>query len=172
MLEQTQFPPGAGGYSPTVKAKITAQDLILYIGLPCAIYDLLPNGEINKNVVAPAYIEGVDVNQNKVIAERVNYEPIQIKPILKRLEDFTIEDSVFISEVMEYDKAENESEKMQWHHNDLNDIREFGFIQFDTSDSIFIPKIIEYLIRKGYNLHLLPHGTYLLQNKNGIATED
>lgn len=151
--------------------KITAQDLILFIGLPCAIYDLLPNGEINKDVVAPAYIEGVDVSLNKVIAERVTYEPVQVKPILKRLQDLTMSDSVFIScEIMGYD---NESSKHGgWLKNDLEEIKEFGFIQFEKHDSIHMPKVIEYLIRKGYNLELIPHGTYLLENKNGKATEE
>ena len=69
------------------KIKITAQDLILCIGLPCAIYDLLPNGEINKDVVAPAYIEGVDLHLNKIIAERVSYESVQVKPILNVLKN-------------------------------------------------------------------------------------
>lgn len=153
--------------------KITAQDLILYIGLPCAIYDLLPNGEINKDVVAPAYIEGVDVHLNKVIAERVNYEPIQVKPILKRLEELTIDDTIFINcEIMGYNKPKNHLERMKWHHDDLRDIHEYGFMQFATHESIWMPKITEYLVRKGYNMELIPHGTYLLQNKNGIATEE
>ena len=96
--------------SETVEIKkLTAQDLILFIGLPCAIYDLLPNGEINKDVVAPAYIEGVDVHLNKIIAERVSYEPAQIKPILKRLEELTMSDTVFIScDIMGYN---NEPDK-------------------------------------------------------------
>ena len=149
----------------TTDIKITAQDLILYIGLPCAIYD---GGEPVSH-----YIEGVDVNQNKVIAERTNYNPEQIKPILKPLEELTIEDTVFIScEIMEYDKPVNELEKMQWHHNDLNNIKEFGFIQFEKHDSIWMPKVIEYLIRKGYNLNLLPHGTYLVINKNGKTIDE
>jgi len=153
------------------ETKITAQDLILFIGLPCAIYDLLPNGEINKDIVASAYIEGVDVHLNKVISERVSYEPVQIKPILKRLEDLTMSDSVFIScDIMGYD---NEPDKHgNWHKSDLNDIKGFGFFQFEKHDSIHMPKVIEYLIRKGYNMELIPHGTYLLQNKNGIATEE
>ena len=50
-------------------------------------------------------------------------------------------------------------------------IKEFGFIQFDKSDSIFTPEIILYLIKQGYNLHLLPHGSYLIENKNGRAIE-
>lgn len=139
-------------------SKITAKDLIMFIGLPCAIYD--------KKTVVPAYIEGVDVHLNKVIAERVKYEPAQVKPILKRLEELTIDDTVFIScDIMGYDKPKNNLERMKWHHNDLNDIKEFGFIQFATHDSIWMPKVSEYLIRKGYNLELIPHGTYLLQNE-------
>jgi hypothetical protein len=132
----------------------------------------LPNGEINKDVVAPAYIEGVDVHLNKIIAERVSYEPVQIKPILKQLEALTIDDSVFIScEIMGYEKSNDDAYK-KWNQNDLNEIKEFGFIQFDKSDSIHMPKVTEYLIRKGYNMELIPHGTYLLQNKDGKATEE
>jgi len=151
---------------------ITAKDLQFYVGLPCAIYELNEDGTINNDIdPAPAHIEGVDVSLNKIIAERVNYEPQQIKPILKDLEQLTIEDTVHIScVIMGYDDGTLQ-EKIQWNRNDLIDIKEFGFIQFDKSDSIFTPEIILYLIKQGYNLHLLPHGSYLIENKNGRAIE-
>jgi len=43
-------------------------------------------------------------------------------------------------------------------------------IQFDTKDSIFMPLIITYLIKQGYDLHLLPHGSYVIQDKDGKIT--
>lgn len=152
--------------------KITASDLQYYIGLPCAIYELNNDGTINKDIdPAPAYIEGVDEPLNKIIAERIDYEPIQVKPILTNLEELTIEDTVHMScEILGYDKGTKE-EHIKWHENDLKEIREYGFIQFATSDSIFMPKIILYLIKKGYDLHLLPSGSYLIYNKNGRAFE-
>ncbi len=150
---------------------ITAKKLMFFIGLPCVIYDLLPNGEINENVLAPAVIEGIDVALNEVIAERINYKPEQVKPILKRMSDLTIEDTVFIScNILNYDEDPDQHET--WHNSDLNDIKEFGFIQFATHDSIFMPNVIEYFIHKGFDIGLLPHGSYLLQNKNGIATSE
>lgn len=143
--------------------KITALDLAPFVGLPCAIYS---GGEPVSH-----YIEGVDVYLNKVIAERVNYEPEQVKPILKDLCLLSIEDTVYIScNIMEYDKGTKEVQK-KWHKNDLNDISEYGMIQFHTSDSIFIPKIAQYLTIKGYNLGLLPPGAYLLKQKDGSVIE-
>jgi hypothetical protein len=153
--------------------KITAQDLILFIGLPCAIYELNADGTINTEIEPVGhYIEGVDINNNKIIAERVSWEPVQIKPILKRLSELTVEDTVFINcDIIGHDRQDNKTHDA-WNVHDLNDVKEFGCLQFVREDSIFVPQIIEYLIRKGYNLHLLPHGSYLLKNRNGMATID
>jgi hypothetical protein len=145
------------------KNKIKASDLIFCVGLPCAI---LEEGDPISH-----YIEGVDVTKNEIIAERVNWKPSQIKPILKRLEDWTIEDTVFLScNILGYDDEPKKYKK--WHANDLRDIKEYGFIQFATHDSIHMPKVIEYFIREGYDLGLLPKGTYLIQNKNVAPTEN
>jgi hypothetical protein len=51
----------------------TATEAIPYIGQPCLIFDSLEN----KSPVE-AYIEGVDIVANKIIAERANFEPHQI----------------------------------------------------------------------------------------------
>src|ERR1700741_2884227 len=151
------------GLNKKHQIKITAQDLAPFVGLPCAIYS---GGE-----TVPHYIEGVDIHLNKVIAERVNYNPEQIKPVLKDLECLTVEDTVFIScDIMGYERGTVKEQK-KWHQNDLRDIREYGSIQFDTRDSIFLPKIMEYFTRKGYNLHLLPHGTYLIKHKDGKVVD-
>ena len=152
--------------------KVTAKDLQFFVGLSCAIYELNADGTINYEIdPAPAYIEGVDVSLNKVIAERVNYEPVQIKPILKNLEEITVEEIVHIScNILEYENGTLQ-EQIQWHKNDVTDIKEFGFFQFDKSDSIYTPQIILYLIKQGYNLHLLPNGSYLIYNKDGRAFE-
>ena len=155
-----------------IEKTITSKDLQFYVGLPCAIYELNADGTINKDIEpAPAHTEGVDVSLNKIIAERVNYEPQQIKPILKNIEEITLEDVVHIScDIMGYDRETPEKEK-GWLEDDLNDIKEFGFFQFEKHDSIFMPSVILYLIKQGYNLHLLPHGSYLIYNKNGRAFE-
>lgn len=143
--------------------KIKALDLAPFVGLQCAIYS---GGEPVSH-----YIEGVDIHLNKVIAERVNYNPEEVKPILKDLKCLSIENTVHIScAIMEYDKGTKKEQK-KWHENDLKDIEEFGFIQFHTSDSIWLPQIINYLIKEGFNLHLLPHGTYLIKGKDGIVRD-
>jgi len=142
--------------------EVTAKDLIYYIGLPCAIYD-------GGKPVSHPRIEGVDIDCNEVIAERTNYKPNQIKPILKELEDITVEDVVHYSvNLMGYDDEPDKHEL--WHQNDVNQIKEFGMIQFDTRDSIYMPLIITYLMKQGYDLHLLPHGSYLIQDKFGKIT--
>lgn len=145
--------------------KITAKDLSLFVGLPCLIFD---GGKPVSH-----YIEGVDIDQNKVIAERTNYNPEQIKPILRRLEDITVEETVHIScNILEYDMA-NESIHKTWNENDKKEINEFGMIQFNKQDSIFMPLIIAYLIKQGFNLHLIPHGTYFEKDSQGrLLTEE
>lgn len=142
--------------------KITAKDLAPYVGLPCAIYD---GGEPVSH-----YIEGVDIHLNKVIAERVNYEPEQVKPILRRLEDITVEETVYIScDIMGYDR-ENDELHQKWNQNDKEQINKFGFFQFDTRDSIFTPAVTLYLISRGFNLHLLPEGSYLETDGEKVIT--
>lgn len=139
--------------------EITAKQLINFIGLPCLIYD---GGE----PVFHPRIEGVDIDCNEVIAERTNYKPNQIKPILKKLENITVEDVVYYScDIMGYEREEDKFEL--WYQNDVNQIREFGMIQFDSKDSIFLPKVFQYLTEQGYDLGLLPHGSYLIMNKDG-----
>lgn len=143
----------------TEQKKVTAKDLSLFVGLPCAIYG---GGDPVSH-----YIEGVDIDTNKVIAERVNYNPEQIKPIFRKLEDITIEESVHIScDIMGYDSSTDDMHR-QWNQNDKMDITEFGMIQFDTKDSIFLPKVMKYLIERGFNLHLIPEGTYLEVDEKG-----
>lgn len=143
--------------------EVTAKQLINFIGLPCLIYD-------GGQPVPHDRIEGVDIDCNEVIAERTNYKPIQIKPILKKLEDITLKDVVHYScDIMGYDR-ETEQEEMKWHQNDVNQIKEFGMIQFDTRDSIYLPKVFQYLTEQGYDLGLLPHGSYLIQDKDGKLT--
>lgn len=140
--------------------EITAKQLINFIGLPCLIYD-------GGQPVPHPRIEGVDIDCNEVIAERTNYKPIQIKPILKKLEDITLKDVVHYScEIMGYDR-ETEQEQMKWLQNDINQIKEFGMIQFASPDSIHLPKVFQYLTEQGYDLGLLPHGSYLIMNKDG-----
>lgn len=139
---------------------VTAKQLINFIGLPCLIYDG------GKPVPHPR-IEGVDIDTNEVIAERTNYKPIQIKPILKKLEDIRLKDVIHYScDIMGYDR-ETEEEQIKWFQNDLHQIREFGMIQFDTKDSIYLPKVFQYLTEQGYDLGLLPHGSYLIMDNDG-----
>lgn len=142
--------------------EVTAKDLIICIGLPCLIYD---GGE----PVPHDRIEGVDIDTNEIIAERTNYKPKQIKPILKELDNITLEDVVYYScDIMGYDREEDKFNL--WLENDLRQIKEFGMIQFDTKDSIYMPQIITFFMKRGYNLHLLPHGSYLIRDKDGKIT--
>lgn len=139
--------------------EVTAKDFIHFIGLPCLIYD---GGE----PVPHSHIEGVDIDTDSIIAERTNYKPIQIKPILKKLEDITLEDVIHYScDIMGYDREEDKFEL--WYKNDITQIKEFGMIQFDTKDSIHLPRVFQYLMEQGYDLGLLPHGSYLIMNNEG-----
>ncbi len=138
--------------------KITASDLQFYCGLSCLVYG---GGEPVTDT-----IEGVDIIQNKVISERANYEPHQIKPILKQLKDITLEVVAYIfCDIAGYDRKEEYFE--DWHKEALFDINQFGYLQFDKSDSIWTAPVAIYLLKQGYNLHLLPHGSYVEINKEG-----
>lgn len=61
--------------------KKRAIDLRFFIGCSCAIMD--------GDEPTPSYIEGIDVHLNKVISERVNWEPEMIKPILRRFDSLS-----------------------------------------------------------------------------------
>lgn len=135
--------------------KITALELAPFVGLQC-----MSNGEIQR-------LDGVDIRLDSAMSKMTRYMPESVKPILKNLNCLTIEDTVYIScDIMGYDRGSIKEQK-KWHKNDLRDIEEYGFIQFDTKDSIYMPQIMHYLTKKGFNLHLIPHGTYLVQDKNG-----
>jgi hypothetical protein len=139
--------------------KITASDLQFYCGLKCLVYG---GGEPVTDT-----IEGVDICSNKVISERTDYEPHQVKPILKRLEDITLEEVVhIIVDIQGYNDV-SQSTKELWHKEALFDINSFGFFQFDKSTSIWTPSVTMYLLKKGYNLHLLPIDSYVETDVNG-----
>lgn len=138
--------------------KITAHDLQFYGGLKCLIYD---GGEPVSDT-----IEGIDLHLNKVISERANYDPIQIKPILKQLENITLEEVVYIvCDIMGCDRKEDLFN--EWYKEALFDINQFGYFQFAKSDSIWTAPVAMYLLKQGYNLHLLPHGSYVEIDKEG-----
>lgn len=50
-----------------------ATEAIPFIGQPCYIFDSIKN-----NPPVEAYIEGVDIVADKIIAERANFDPHQI----------------------------------------------------------------------------------------------
>lgn len=67
--------------------KITAQKLALYPNCQCVIVEQsVTTGE---EIKTPATIEGFDFVLNKVISERRNWNPEQIKPILRPLSGLT-----------------------------------------------------------------------------------
>ena len=71
--------------------KITAQKLALYPNCQCVIVEnSVTTGE---EIKTPATIEGFDFVLNKVIAERRNWNPEQIKPILRPLSGLTNEEA-------------------------------------------------------------------------------
>jgi hypothetical protein len=143
--------------------KITALDLAPFVGLQCAIYKgSKPSHLFSKQ------IDGVNIKLNKVIVDGKKHNPEDIKPILQELSELTVEDTVHINcNIIGYDKS-SKKQYQKWHETDLNDIKEYGFLQFDTSQSIFLPEIIKYLISRGFNMELIPHGTYLI-GSNGIV---
>jgi len=143
--------------------KITALDLAPFVGLQCAIYKgLKPSHLFSKR------IDGVDINLNKVIVDGKKHNPEDVKPILQELSEFTIKDTLHITcNIIGYTKVSKKEQK-KWHEKDLNDIKEYGFLQFNTSESIFLPEIIKYLVGRGFNMELIPHGTYLISSNNGV----
>ena len=145
--------------------KITALDLAPFVGLQCAIYKgSKPSHLFSKQ------IDGIDIKINKVIVGNKKYNPEDVKPILQELSNLTVEDTVHITcNIIGYIKASKKEQK-KWHEKDLNDIKEYGFLQFDTSESIFLPKIIKYLVGRGFNMELIPHGTYLI-GTNGVVEQ-
>lgn len=69
--------------------KLNQNPIHLYAGVPCAICD--------SDQPVPDYIEGCDWVQDKIIAERVNWEPEIIKPILRDLSDMTKEEALEVA---------------------------------------------------------------------------
>lgn len=135
---------------------ITAKDLASYIGCMCMFLN-------EKEELAKGLITDVNTKRNKVFVSHhpEEFEPEKVFPILKLLENITIEDTIHIScEIMGYDREDDETHK-KWNENDKQSMIEFGYFQFDTKDSIYTPAITMYLISRGYNLHLLPHGSYV-----------
>lgn len=55
---------------------LKAIDFRFFIGCPCYITDT--------DSPVPSTIEGIDGQLNMIISERVNYDPILIKPVLRR----------------------------------------------------------------------------------------
>ncbi len=141
--------------------KITALDLAPFVGLQCAIYkNSKPSHLFSKQM------DGVDIKLNKVIVGGKKYNPEDVKPVLQELSELTVGDTVHINcNIIGYDKV-SKKQQQKWHETDLNDIKEYGFLQFDTSQSIFLPEIIKYLVSRGFNMELIPHGTYLIGNNN------
>lgn len=135
---------------------ITAKDLALYIGCMCMYLD-------KDETLHKGMISDVDTKRNKVFVthQSEEFEPERVFPMLKLLENITIEESVHIScQIMGYDEEDEETHK-KWNQNDKQSMIEFGYFQFDTQDSIYTPLITMYLISRGYNLHLLPEGSYV-----------
>ena len=82
--------------SKRIPKPLRAIDFKFYIGSPCLIYEL--PGSKHKCEPVPDRIEGIDMVANKVISERTNYDPIQVKPILKPLNTLTEADHDFLDE--------------------------------------------------------------------------
>lgn len=68
--------------------KLTQNPIHLYAGVPCAICD--------SDEPVPDHIEGCDWYQDKILAERVSWEPEIIKPILRDISDITKEEALHI----------------------------------------------------------------------------
>lgn len=141
---------------------ITSEDLYPFVGGLCMTFK---DGNLNTKL----HIEGFDLIKNKVICSGEEYDHENVLPILRKLEDITIEETVFIScNIMGYDR-ETEEDHIVWNDNDKRMINEFGFFQFEKHDSIFMPKVMQYLINKGFNTHILPEGTYAEIDNNGVV---
>lgn len=90
------------------------------------------------------YLEGVDYNQNQIIAERVNYNPQWIKLVLKPLSKITDNDALEVGKMF---RCCSSAEIVREH-----------FIKYP--DCVIPYQIYQYLQSKGYDL---PH--YLLGGK-------
>lgn len=69
-----------------------ANPIHLYIGSPCAIYDT--------SEPVSAFIEGYDSCQDKIISERVNYDPKIIKPILRDISNITNSEALEVANLV------------------------------------------------------------------------
>jgi len=79
------------------KTALDAVHFKFYIGCPCAIFELEPNR--NSVEPVPSTIEGIDVETNTIISERTTYQPIQIKPILRRIDTLSREELHILHEI-------------------------------------------------------------------------
>lgn len=61
--------------------KKRAIDFRFFIGCSCAIMD--------GDEPTPSHIEGIDVHTNKIISERVDWDPELIKPVLRRFDSLS-----------------------------------------------------------------------------------
>lgn len=68
--------------------KLDKNPIHLYIGVPCAICDT--------DMPVSDTIEGCDWIQDKIIAERVDWEPEVIKPVLRDVSDITNQEALEI----------------------------------------------------------------------------
>ena len=132
-----------------MEKQIKAIDFKFFIGCPCAIYEIDNIGEINYSIdPSPSFIEGVDHYGNLVISERATYEPIQIKPILRKLESLNREEVEHLNKL--WSKSETTEE---------NVLSSADIINFLTSIHIDIFQWID----KGFAIEA---GNYNLINKN------
>lgn len=77
----------------------------LYVGSPCAIFD-------SAEPVSDT-IEGCDYVQDKIIAERVNWSPTIIKPILRDISDITSEEALEVANLVWFARGLKRIEKVE-----------------------------------------------------------
>lgn len=72
--------------------KLEKNPIHLYAGQPCAICDT--------DQPVPDTIEGCDFVQDKIIAERTDWDPSVIKPILRDISDMTREEALEVADMV------------------------------------------------------------------------
>ena len=85
--------------------KLEQNPIHLYIGQPCAIYDT--------DEPVSDTIEGCDFVQDKIIAERTNWDPSVIKPILRDISNIKMDEALEVANIVWFALGNKKIDKVE-----------------------------------------------------------
>ncbi len=124
--------------------KLEQNPIHLYAGSPCAICDT--------DEPVSDYIEGCDFTNDKIIAERVDWEPEIIKPILRDISNITLEEALEVANLVWFALGNKKIDKVELK---TTPIFPYAAIYFDWSpdqsiyDATGYPDKAEFLLSNG-----------------------